>query len=152
VYCPRCATQNIDDARYCRSCGANLSLVPQALTGSLGVNANPSRSQLARGIAKATAGLVILIILFGTFLSRGSGSGALWLLIPIFLLLGRGAGDIVAATVAKQTSARRQARRQAGNTRTLPESTPFISQSPPSVTERTTRQLDPHSKGPKQTY
>ena len=33
MYCPRCAAQNLDDARFCRACGADISLVPQALTG-----------------------------------------------------------------------------------------------------------------------
>jgi hypothetical protein len=33
MYCPKCGTQNIDDASFCRGCGVNLSLVPQALEG-----------------------------------------------------------------------------------------------------------------------
>src|SRR5881275_3042316 len=35
MYCPKCGTQNIDGASFCRACGTNLSLVPQALTGHL---------------------------------------------------------------------------------------------------------------------
>lgn len=35
MYCPKCGTQNLDDASFCRGCGANVSLVPQALTGHL---------------------------------------------------------------------------------------------------------------------
>jgi hypothetical protein len=35
MYCPKCATQNADDARFCRSCGSDISLVPQAVSGSL---------------------------------------------------------------------------------------------------------------------
>lgn len=35
MFCPKCATQNSDDARFCRACGADISLVPQALTGLL---------------------------------------------------------------------------------------------------------------------
>ncbi|MCI0337004.1 MAG: zinc ribbon domain-containing protein [Acidobacteria bacterium] len=34
MYCPNCATP-IDGVKFCRSCGANVSLVPQALTGRL---------------------------------------------------------------------------------------------------------------------
>jgi hypothetical protein len=33
MYCPKCGTQNVDDASFCRGCGVNLSLVPQALEG-----------------------------------------------------------------------------------------------------------------------
>lgn len=35
MFCPKCATQNGDDARFCRSCGTDISLVPQAVTGTL---------------------------------------------------------------------------------------------------------------------
>lgn len=35
MFCPKCATQNADEARFCRSCGADISLVPQALNGGL---------------------------------------------------------------------------------------------------------------------
>jgi len=35
MFCPKCATPNTDGASFCRSCGANISLVPQALTGQL---------------------------------------------------------------------------------------------------------------------
>ncbi|HEX8352651.1 MAG TPA: zinc-ribbon domain-containing protein [Pyrinomonadaceae bacterium] len=35
MFCPKCATQNLDDAKFCRSCGTDISLVPQAVTGQL---------------------------------------------------------------------------------------------------------------------
>src|SRR5690348_2207211 len=35
MFCPRCAAQNTEEAKFCRSCGADISLVPQALTGAL---------------------------------------------------------------------------------------------------------------------
>src|ERR1041384_8318266 len=35
MFCPKCATKNLDGASFCRTCGANISLVPQALTGQL---------------------------------------------------------------------------------------------------------------------
>src|SRR5581483_3494392 len=34
MFCPNCAAP-IEGAKFCRSCGANVSLVPQALTGEL---------------------------------------------------------------------------------------------------------------------
>ena len=37
MFCPKCASQNIDGASFCRVCGANISLVPQALSGQLPV-------------------------------------------------------------------------------------------------------------------
>ncbi|HEX8337093.1 MAG TPA: zinc ribbon domain-containing protein [Pyrinomonadaceae bacterium] len=35
MFCPKCATPNADDARFCRSCGIDIGLVPQALSGAL---------------------------------------------------------------------------------------------------------------------
>ena len=35
MFCPKCATQNLEGASYCRSCGANISLIPHALSGQL---------------------------------------------------------------------------------------------------------------------
>ena len=35
MFCPKCATQNLEGASFCRTCGANISLVPQALTGQM---------------------------------------------------------------------------------------------------------------------
>ena len=32
MYCPRCATQNTDDAKFCRACGTDLAAVAVALT------------------------------------------------------------------------------------------------------------------------
>jgi hypothetical protein len=33
MYCPRCAAQNLDDAKFCRGCGSNLEIVALALSG-----------------------------------------------------------------------------------------------------------------------
>ena len=35
MFCPRCAAQNTEEAKFCRSCGADISLVPQAVSGAL---------------------------------------------------------------------------------------------------------------------
>jgi zinc ribbon protein len=35
MFCPKCATPNADDARFCRGCGADISLVQPAVTGTL---------------------------------------------------------------------------------------------------------------------
>ena len=32
MYCPQCATQNTDDAKFCRACGTDLAAVASALT------------------------------------------------------------------------------------------------------------------------
>lgn len=35
MYCPKCATQNSDDTKFCRQCGGNISLVLEAMGGDL---------------------------------------------------------------------------------------------------------------------
>ncbi len=35
MFCPKCATQNLEDAKFCRSCGTDISLLPQVMTGQL---------------------------------------------------------------------------------------------------------------------
>jgi hypothetical protein len=35
MFCPKCAAENAENAQFCRACGANISLVPQAVSGQL---------------------------------------------------------------------------------------------------------------------
>jgi hypothetical protein len=35
MFCPKCATQNTEEAKFCRACGTDISLVPQAVSGAL---------------------------------------------------------------------------------------------------------------------
>ena len=35
MFCPKCATQNLEDAKFCRACGTDISLLPQVMTGQL---------------------------------------------------------------------------------------------------------------------
>jgi hypothetical protein len=35
MYCPRCAAQNLDDAKFCRGCGTSLETIALALSGHL---------------------------------------------------------------------------------------------------------------------
>lgn len=41
MYCPRCAAQNLDDAKFCRGCGTNLETVALALSGRV----QPTRAE-----------------------------------------------------------------------------------------------------------
>jgi hypothetical protein len=34
MFCPRCAAQNLDDAKFCRGCGTNIEIVALALSDS----------------------------------------------------------------------------------------------------------------------
>jgi len=152
MYCPKCASQNIDSARFCRSCGTNLSLVPQALSGRL-PELQPDRFErrrrrrrepsLARGARKAFLGLGFLIAAIALFFTIGAPVvHQLGLLIPAFILLGKGIGEIVSASRAESRKVISPTR-AAEPTGELSPRPLFDPLSPPSVTEGTTRHMDP---------
>src|SRR6185369_8484374 len=98
MFCPKCATQNLDGASFCRSCGANISLVPQALSGQLVQEPPPQEPWFEEGgyrtrrrreltldhaFKKFFTGIAFLII--SIVLSRTIGAGWwFWMLIPAF--------------------------------------------------------------------
>src|SRR5437870_8761687 len=108
MFCPKCATQNIDGASFCRTCGANISLVPQALTGQLpqAIDQEGRHSRrLRRGQPTFEEGFRQLMTGFGFLfvslaIARYAPTGRVWwfwLLIPAFTLLGKGISQIVQA-------------------------------------------------------
>jgi len=152
MYCPKCSTQNMDTAKFCRTCGANLSLVPQALTGRLpeAQDGNLDRRgrrrrepSIARGVTRVFMGIAFLLVAAGiTFSVRGTGGSGLWLLIPAFIFLGKGIGELVTLLNAERSSRQIAPPLHAQNTSQLPPRSVLDPLAPPSVTEETTRHLD----------
>ena len=171
MYCPQCGTDNLDNASFCRGCGSNISLVPQALTGSLpqsvpdetddddddrgrrrkrGRKGPPS---IERGIKNVFSGLAFLFVALSIrFFMPGGFAWWFWMLIPAFSMLGGGVAEIVRFKVEKHTAL--PAAPQAG-ARTLDPLPPSLRRAsalpqrntaelipqPPSVIEGTTRHL-----------
>jgi len=148
MYCPQCGTNNLTGGQFCRSCGANLSLVPKALSGELaqgsraGAEANKKKSAASHGygVRKIFAGLGFIVV---ALILMGSKAGwGIWLLIPGFIALGKG----IAATIEAKYG-----QRPSSPTATLPPP-PARSEMRPqedfdnlrvgSVTEGTTRKLE----------
>src|SRR5215217_3258531 len=116
MFCPMCATQNLDGASFCRSCGANISLVPQALTGQLTqpppVTDDYGNWRTRRGreltleqpFKKFFTGIAFVIV--SIVLSRTIGAGWwFWLLIPAFSLMATGLAQFIRLQEhAKRTS------------------------------------------------
>lgn len=159
MYCPKCATQNAEDTKFCRSCGSNLSLVPQALTGRLpeapsGRRRHRNRDRedegpatVANGIAKAFMGVGFLLVSFGAFFFAPAGRiWWFWMLIPAFAMLGKGVAEIVSARYGPNLTqgVSQIAAPPAPRTGELPPRNDVFF-TPPSVTEQTTRQLDPRT-------
>ena len=151
MFCPKCATQNLDGAHFCRSCGANISLVPQALTGQIAPPDqeknltqdascfNPRRRReltLDNSFKNMFIGIAFLIIAIA--LSRSIGAGWwFWMLIPAFSLMGTGIAQFI------------RLKEQQNNPRpVLPppvRPTEHLMPPAPSVTEGTTRHLSPNT-------
>lgn len=155
MYCPKCATQNGEDVKFCRSCGTNLSLVPQALTGRLPVsppgrrrhrNSEERPADVADGITKAFMGFGLMLVSLGVFFFAPAGRiWWFWMLIPAFAMLGKGVAEIVSARYGPaltQGTGAAAAVPPASQTNNLPPRDD-VRLPPPSVTEQTTRQLDP---------
>lgn len=113
MFCPKCATQNLDGASFCRGCGANISLVSQALTGQMTQPQPPIEQEVDEGGAfcgtkrkrgkeltldqafkNAFLGIAFLIIAIA--LSRSIGQGWwFWMLLPAFSLMGTGLAQYI---------------------------------------------------------
>lgn len=107
MFCPKCATQNLDGASFCRSCGANISLVPQALNGQPLQYEPTDDSRAARrgrrrgrelsldhSFKNIFMGIAFLIVAIA--LSRSIGAGWwFWMLLPAFSMMGTGIAQYI---------------------------------------------------------
>lgn len=101
MYCPKCAAP-IEGSKFCRSCGANVSLVPQALTGELPVQPADDRHGRRHGkspsVEKAMGniftgiGFIFIALAIWRFMPGGF-VWWFWMLIPAFSLIGAGVGQ-----------------------------------------------------------
>ena len=158
MFCPKCATQNVNGASFCRSCGANISLIPQALSGQLPTPpANEAieralrrkrwkEPSLAEGSRLLMMGIafVVVSILVGKY-SPGGWHWWYWMLIPAATFLGKGISEIVRARQAKTAPPTFAQPQMSAGIRppSLPvQKTDELRAPVPSVTEGTTRLLD----------
>jgi zinc-ribbon domain len=153
MFCPKCATQNLDGASFCRTCGANISLVPQALTGQLVPGpveevAEGGRRRRHRQGKEVTLdqsfknifmGVAFLIVAIA--LSRTIGQvWWFWMLLPAFSMMGTG----VAQYIRVREREKRASLAAPPVARAFPERARDVNdlRAPvPSVTEGTTRHL-----------
>jgi hypothetical protein len=169
MFCPRCATQNLDDAKFCRACGADVHLVPQALAGlpptqaakQEGGGAAGRRQKdekdpklLEKGMKNVFVGVAFLVIfLAGLLWFRGAFMMWIWFIIPALADIGEGLGQLLRSRREHQllmAGVRPAAFYDAGGGRPLPRAgfdelpapdTADMAGSPFSVTEATTMHL-----------
>lgn len=160
MFCPRCAAQNLDGASFCRVCGANISLVPQALTGQLQQTneAELSRSDkrqlrrhskevsLERAFKNMFMGIAFLLVSMALMFSKIGTGWWFWMLIPAFSMLGTGIAQLIRIKEGanRQISFQNPVQPAIHNPPQVSfprRNTGELTAPPPSVTEGTTRHL-----------
>ncbi len=155
MFCPKCATQNVEGASFCRSCGSNISLIPQALSGQLSTPQVEDFSERLRGrrrreptieeaIRSLTMGIAfaVISILVGKY-SPGGWTWWYWLLIPAAASFGKGFSVLARLKAARnQNQPSSQPQLNTVRPADLPApKTGELMTPAPSVTEGTTRHL-----------
>lgn len=171
MYCPKCGMLNIEDAKYCRACGADISLVPQALTKSLPEGAQgvleveeeesggrkgrkykfKEPPTLEKGLGKVFEGIAhLMIVTLGFIYFKGWFFVWIWFLIPALSSIGEGIGQLIRAgrepkSLQPQAPFRSEAvlppAPQPAGELAAPD-TSDMGEHPFSITEGTTRHLD----------
>jgi hypothetical protein len=169
MYCPNCAA-TIDGVKFCRSCGSNVSLIPQAMSGQLpqsddakdkwrhghhhwdwGHHRQLKREpSIERAMSCFFSGMgFLLAAMFVVFFSP---SGFRWgwaFLFPAFGLFGAGVGQYLQLKEQQrqqrqlnQPEARPAADQPSGQSPMLSAPTTSELIKPPSVSEHTTMRLE----------
>jgi hypothetical protein len=160
MFCPNCAAQNVDGASFCRVCGANISLVSQAISGGvsqrnenapadIGERARRRQGRREPGLEQSMKNLFMgfAFLLVALALAYSSKGWWFWMLIPAFSMMGTGVAKIIRFKEREKQMLRtntvgRPAFQPQPPVNAFPtRATGELVPPPPSVTEGTTRHL-----------
>jgi hypothetical protein len=168
MYCPNCAAP-VNGMKFCRQCGANVSLVPQALEGQLpkaadkqetdwgmdwgwGKHRHGKASSLESASREFFTGLGFLFVSLAIWqFFPGGKTWWFWMLIPAFAAMGKGVGQYLRLRSEQQTLQSHQQPLRVTAPPTPQFSAPTTSELklpqpaqaiPASITEHTTKHLD----------
>jgi hypothetical protein len=171
MFCPNCAAP-IDGAKFCRACGSNVSLVPQAMSGRLpqsdgagderhlgrhhrnwGRHHVKKEPSIEKAVTSFFSGIgFLLAAIFVCFYFPGGFTWGWAFLFPAFGLIGGGVGQYLQLkeqqrqrTSFNQADARPLAHQPLEQAPTLSAPTTSELVKPSSVAEHTTRHLESSS-------
>ncbi len=176
MYCPKCGAHNIEDAKFCRGCGADIGLVSQAMTGELPdkravgydaagqpydetgrrIRKHKEAPRLDKAITNIFMGVAFLLVAFSVMkFAPGGRMWWFWMLIPAFTMLGGGVAEYVRVKQSKGEEiklpgmgSRPAMLPPPARVSALPPRNTSELVQPPSVTEGTTRHLDQSPEAP----
>ncbi len=168
MFCPKCGIENPNDGKFCRKCGCNLNVVSDALSGKLTVSDHSKNKKKGSWDGALTLLFVSVAFFAISAYLAFQPMGAFWwfwLLIPAFATLAQGIAQVIAL---KQGDRENSINSNSGKNEPFPKSeaadalppkqTEFVSNIPdakhqtgdlvpPSVIERTTRNLEMNDEG-----
>jgi hypothetical protein len=159
MYCPRCAEPNVEDAKFCRACGEDLGVIaqvmarrfPTSLLGKMDAYLERKNERIRRdSIVSGVAGAGFLFISLYHLLVQGEGlsSNVVFMFLMASFMFVWSAWDFLVFRRSLSRAASEPP--PAPTTKELAPNSPLgLKESPPlSVTEQTTRHLDPVSNRP----
>ena len=157
MFCPSCGAEYAIELKYCNRCGANLGGLTAAPTEVISINLNKAIAAISTALAVVTGAGFITVVVGAAKLSERTALGG----DPIIALIVMGMLTILATDffLIRQLSRLITASLSSGRTAVKPVSVPagsFLPSQPntarleraPSVTENTTRFLEPDYSRP----
>ena len=158
MFCPKCGSQNADETKFCRGCGADVSDVPTALK----VKGPVSRALVEKQIDLYGSGIRGLMIGFGFLITSGVAFAVSirMAVIGVFMLafasffLGTGVSKLLQSRAIRKLLSPEPPERLSSSPAELPDhvqpprslyETDDLERIPGSVTERTTNLLEKKS-------
>ncbi len=153
MFCPKCGVETVTDARYCRTCGTDVSVVERALTGKLQATEAPVSAEkdpvgrLQKAVTSGVSGLGFLLVAACVLIYAPAGKlWWFWMLIPAFTMMGNAVAEVVRYRLTRNAGLPGVHRRMAIDTPSVRAlDAPSVGDAfnaPPSVTESTTRHLE----------